>query len=104
MAIYLMLLGINFIGLSYILVYVGAVSILFLFILMLINIRISELSSNTSNSLILAILVIYILYTDIENLIPYKSELDITNTLPGLSILANYYDSTNVLNNITAAF
>lgn len=37
---YLMLLGINFIGLSYLLVYVGAVSILFLFILMLINVRI----------------------------------------------------------------
>src|SRR5271154_2452598 len=35
---YLILIGINFIGISYLLVYVGAVSILFLFILMLINI------------------------------------------------------------------
>jgi hypothetical protein len=33
----------SFMGLAYILVYVGAVSILLLFILMLINIRISEL-------------------------------------------------------------
>ena len=33
---YLILLGINFIGLSYILVYIGAVSILFLFILLLL--------------------------------------------------------------------
>ncbi|OOF89753.1 hypothetical protein ASPCADRAFT_60862, partial [Aspergillus carbonarius ITEM 5010] len=41
----LILVGYNYIGLSYILVYVGAVSILFLFILMLINIRISELVS-----------------------------------------------------------
>ena len=32
---YLMMLGINFIGLSYLLVYVGAVSILFLFIAIL---------------------------------------------------------------------
>ena len=31
---YLIILGLNFIGLSYLLVYVGAVSILFLFILM----------------------------------------------------------------------
>src|SRR5271163_4028683 len=38
---YLIILGINFIGLSYLLVYVGAVSILFLFILMLINVIIS---------------------------------------------------------------
>ena len=53
---YLIILGINFIGLSYLLVYVGAVSILFLFILMLINVRISELLSNTSNSIPLAII------------------------------------------------
>ena len=54
---YLMMLGINFIGLSYLLVYVGAVSILFLFILMLINVRISELVVNSSNSIPLAIMI-----------------------------------------------
>jgi NADH-ubiquinone oxidoreductase chain 6 len=53
---YLILIGLNFIGISYLLVYVGAVSILFLFILMLINIRISELLSDTYNYLPLAIL------------------------------------------------
>ena len=56
-ALYLMMLGLNFIGLSYLLVYVGAVSILFLFILMLINIRVSELSTNNSNSIPLAIII-----------------------------------------------
>ena len=56
-ASYLMMLGVNFIGLSYLLVYVGAVSILFLFILMLINIRISELVTNNSNSIPLAIMI-----------------------------------------------
>lgn len=56
-ASYLLLLGINFIGLSYLLVYVGAVSILFLFILMLINIRISELFSDTSNNIPLAFII-----------------------------------------------
>ena len=54
---YLLMLGLNFIGLSYILVYVGAVSILFLFILMLINVRVSELLSYTSNSIPLAIII-----------------------------------------------
>src|SRR6266513_5442668 len=53
---YLILLGINFIGISYLLVYIGAVSILFIFILMLINIRISELFSETNNYLPLAML------------------------------------------------
>jgi len=54
---YLMMLGMNFIGLSYLLVYVGAISILFLFILMLINVRISELTSDSSNSIPLAIFI-----------------------------------------------
>jgi NADH-ubiquinone oxidoreductase chain 6 len=54
---YLIVLGMSFIGLSYLLVYVGAVSILFLFILMLINVRISELHSETSNSIPLAVII-----------------------------------------------
>ena len=54
---YLMMLGINFIGLSYLLVYVGAVSILFLFILMLINVRISELITENNNSIPLAVIM-----------------------------------------------
>src|SRR5438876_3878650 len=53
---YLIFLGIKFIGISYLLVYVGAVSILFLFILMLINIRVSELISDTNNNIPLAII------------------------------------------------
>jgi len=55
---YLILIGLSFIGISYLLVYVGAVSILFIFILMLINVRISELLSGTNNYLPLAILSI----------------------------------------------
>lgn len=53
---YLLFIGIDFIGISYLLVYIGAVSILFLFILMLINIRISELLTETNNYLPLAML------------------------------------------------
>jgi len=72
LASYLIILGISFIGLSYLLVYVGAVSILFLFILMLINVRISELSSDTSNVIPLAILTsIYFIYS-IYQLLPYN--------------------------------
>ena len=54
---YLMILGISFIGLSYLLVYVGAVSILFLFILMLINVRISEVTANSINSIPLSTII-----------------------------------------------
>jgi NADH-ubiquinone oxidoreductase chain 6 len=65
---YLMMLGINFIGISYLLVYVGAVSILFLFILMLINVRISELVTDNSNSIPLAIMIS--VFVNINQLFP----------------------------------
>jgi NADH-ubiquinone oxidoreductase chain 6 len=54
-SIYLILTGLVYIGISYLLVYIGAVSILFLFTLMLIDIRISELLLETNNNLYLSI-------------------------------------------------
>lgn len=69
---YLLILGISFIGLSYLLVYVGAVSILFLFILMLINVRISELLSNTSQSLPLAVFIGIAFNLPVYNILPFS--------------------------------
>ena len=86
-ASYLMILGLNFIGLSYLLVYVGAVSILFLFILMLINVRISELLSNTSNSIPLAIFITIAFNYPLYQILPYSVAsfnsytVDLNNTL-----------------------
>jgi NADH-ubiquinone oxidoreductase chain 6 len=70
---YLLLLGMNFIGISYLLVYIGAVSILFLFILMLINIRISEIQTETNNSLPLAIVISISFYIVLYELVPFSS-------------------------------
>ena len=61
-AVYLIMVGMHFIGLSYILVYVGAISILFLFIIMLMNIRMAALQSYTGNSIPLALIFSMILY------------------------------------------
>jgi len=77
---YLIMLGITFIGLSYLLVYVGAVSILFLFILMLINIRISELLGNTNNSLPLAIITSIFIYYNFDKLF-FSNNEEITNNI-----------------------
>lgn len=66
----LIFIGLSFIGLAYLLVYVGAVSILFLFILMLINIRVSELSDDTNNNIPLAILVILAFFIPISSILP----------------------------------
>jgi len=77
---YLIFIGIKFIGISYLLVYVGAVSILFLFILMLINIRVSELISDTNNNLPLALITIIAFFIPFSNLLPdANSKLNIMN-------------------------
>jgi len=84
---YLIILGMNFIGLSYLLVYVGAVSILFLFILMLINVRISELLSDTNNSIPLAIIITVVFNYTVYQILPYSIAtfnsytFDLNNTL-----------------------
>lgn len=77
-SMYLITLGLNFIGLSYLIIYIGAVSILFLFILMLINIRISELQSNNVNSLSLAI-IITVMFNYIFNIINENKYLVFNN-------------------------
>ena len=59
-AIYLMFTGINFIGISYIIVYVGAIAILFLFILMMINIKLTdilEVGTDYTKNLPLALII-----------------------------------------------
>jgi len=71
-SIYLMMLGLYFIGLSYLLVYVGAVSILFLFILMLINVRISELLTEGRNSLPLAVIAVLSFNFSANVALPYS--------------------------------
>lgn len=75
-SIYLILLGLNFIGLSYLLVYIGAVSILFLFILMLINIRVSELINGTYNNIFLSIIIAFSFAINVTALIPNSDLLN----------------------------
>jgi NADH-ubiquinone oxidoreductase chain 6 len=87
---YLIILGINFIGLSYLLVYVGAVSILFLFILMLINVRISELLSDASNSIPLAIIISIAFNYPVYQILPYSIAAFNSYTI----------DLNNIVNNI----
>lgn len=98
---YLILVGLSFIGLSYLIIYVGAVSILFLFILMLINIRISELQNNNKNSIPLALIISILLNYSIFQTLPYSVGV-INNYFSNInSILYNvslHKDSKNFLN------
>ena len=92
---YLIMIGLSFIGLSYLIVYIGAVSILFLFILMLIDIRISELESNTLNSMPLAIIIMIIFNFSFFQILPSKVEMlnnnFYTNPFYGVNDLFLYF-------------
>lgn len=99
---YLMMLGINFIGLSYLLVYVGAVSILFLFILMLINVRISELVTDTSNSIPLAIIIGIFFNSTVYDILPLKGD-SFNNNIQSINF-ANFFDVNNFRNYLKEIF
>lgn len=81
-ALYLMLLGVSFIGISYIIVYVGAIAILFLFILMMINIKLTDIlevgtdyTKNLPLALIIGAIFIFGIFGTITNLNIFNTSL-----------------------------
>jgi len=97
-SVYLILSGLTFIGFSYLIVYIGAVSILFLFILMLINIRTSELQSNNRNSVPLALFITILLNYALFQLLPYS--IAIINSYNNKLSNIIYYLPTSKYNDI----
>lgn len=95
---YLILLGVNFIGISYIVIYVGAIAVLFLFVIMMINIKLTDIletgSQYTKNlplALAIGFLFIYIIYT----LIPVQ--FGVVRNGDSFSFLLDYITSLNGL-------
>lgn len=94
-AMYLILIGINFIGISYIVIYVGAIAVLFLFVIMMINIKLTdvlETGYNYTKNLPLAINIviffIFILFTILPlsfNNFTIKYNINIIESIFGLT-------------------
>jgi NADH-ubiquinone oxidoreductase chain 6 len=101
---YLMMLGLNFIGLSYLLVYVGAVSILFLFILMLINVRISELLTDNNNSIPLAITICLVSNLGLFKLLPYNLSPKFSIDYINLNSATLYGNNNTIYSQLTNLF
>lgn len=92
---YLIVLGIGFVGISYIIVYVGAITVLFLFVIMMINIRlldILEIGSEYTKNLPLAFLVGTLFVYEILSVIPF--------TLNNIAALNFPLDILNFVNEI----
>lgn len=72
-AAYLLLLGVGFIGISYLIVYVGAIAILFLFVVMMLNIQLTEIVSvgrEYTKNLPLGFIVGSLFFFEILSLLP----------------------------------
>ena len=91
---YLILLGISFLGISYIIIYIGAITVLFLFIIMMINIRlldILEIGNEYTKNLPLALLVGTLFVYEIFNVLLF--------TINNIFILVFPLEILNYLNN-----
>nr|YP_010243080.1 NADH dehydrogenase subunit 6 [Coprinus comatus]QTJ26213.1 NADH dehydrogenase subunit 6 [Coprinus comatus] len=92
---YLILIGINFVGISYIIVYVGAIAVLFLFVIMMINIKLTDIletGSQYTKNLPLAIAIGSLFIFLIFSIIPFNF-----NNVPAISI---FLDKITYLNTI----
>lgn len=88
-AIYFIMLGISYIGFLYLIIYVGAIAILFLFVVMMINIKYIEIQNDNTERLYKTIpliaLLISLLLTmydgqynmNYDSLIYYSNNIDI---------------------------
>jgi len=75
-AIYLIFIGLNFIGISYIIVYIGAITVLFLFVIMLLNIDLLDLletGSQYTQSLPLILTISGLFAYGIFNVLPFNN-------------------------------
>ena len=92
---YLIVLGIGFIGISYIIVYIGAIAVLFLFVIMMINIKstdILETGSQYTKNIPIALAIGSIFIYEMFTILPFT-----LNNVSALSTLFNFFTSLNGL-------
>jgi len=94
-ALYLIIFGISFIGISYIIIYIGAIAVIFLFIIMMINIKLTdilEVGSQFTKNIPLAIAIGSLFMYEIYSIIPFTF-----NNVPALSYILENLNNLNWL-------
>ena len=108
---YLILLGIGFIGISYIIVYIGAIAVLFLFVIMMINIKLTDIldaGSQYTKNLPLALAIGSLFIYEFFTILPFtlndvsliSTVLNLLTNLNGLFLESNITTSDIVFNAI----
>lgn len=93
----LLILGLEFIALVYLVVYIGAIAVLFLFVVMMLNVKLVELSTSIFNYLPLNIVVTFLLGYQISYLV-YSTfhPLDSIDLLSSVFIMDNITSFSNI--------
>lgn len=98
-AVYLTILTLNFIGLTYLIIYVGAIAILFLFVVMMMNIKyieLSEVAQEYTQNLPLGAIIgtLFLLEVLSSTLMPYHSILGSGEEIPARRALSYGLDES----------
>jgi len=103
-ACYLLVLGVGFVGLSYLIIYVGAITVLFLFVIMMINIRLVDLlevGSEYTKNLPLGLILTGIFFYEMLTISPINLNFDSIISLP-FGFL-NFFNSLLLISDSTLA-
>lgn len=76
---YLVLIGLGFLGLSYLIIYIGAIVILFVFVVMMLNLQLAELnamSSEYTQNLPLGAMFVFLLFIELFSVYPFSSNAE----------------------------
>ena len=92
-ALYLILIGLVFIGITYIILYVGSITVLFLFVIMMINIKLTDIletGSQYTKNIPLALSVGSLFLYEIFTIMPFSF-----NNVSIISILLDFLTNLN---------
>lgn len=105
---YLILLGIGFIGISYIIVYIGAIAVLFLFVIMMINIKLTDIletGSQYTKNLPLALSIGSLFIYEIFTIMPFSfNNVSSISNLLGMLTNINAFLLNNETSSLTTVF
>ena len=92
---YLILIGVQFLGLSYIVIYVGAIAVLFLFVIMMINIKLTDIletGNQYTKNLPLALAIGSLFIYEIFTILPFTF-----NNVSAISTFLDIFTNLNTL-------
>ena len=106
-ACYFVLQGLGFLGISYLIIYIGAIVILFLFVVMMLNLQIAELNAMASEytqNLPLGAIFVFLLFVELYSILPFSSNVEYKSLNPFKIFPDIQIGIMNTINSIIQSF